>query len=112
VTEVAQEGFELFEAVCTKIGLDDYVDVGEFDGSSVSFEVDGSEFASHDCTLVNARSPENGGQTLPPTDAVEPDRALGGDSWPKTVLVLASVLAAALVSVPVLGTRRAVSRRR
>ena len=100
------DGFELLDASCMKIGdSGDDVDVGEFDGSGISLVVDGSEFASYQCTFINARSPENGvgGQTLPPTDAVGPDRARIRDSWRVMVFVLALMAAAIGASLLIVG---------
>ena len=126
VTEVSQEGFELFHATCEGIGFleDGDVDLGDFfgelDGDSVSFHV-GDQIEEYQCDFFNTPSGQNsvGGETatppnntLPPTDSGGSTSTPTSDSWRVMLVILAGILAASLVSIPDLGTRRTASRRR
>ena len=124
VTEVLHEDFVLFGAFCfafTEGDEDiDEVLVGELDGDSVSFSIDPREFPQ-ECFFYNAPSPGGsvGGETatppsntLPPTDSGGSTSTPTSDGWRVMLVVLAGVLAAALVSIPIGRTDGTVSRRR
>jgi hypothetical protein len=56
LTEEPLGDFELLDASCTKVVDSGDEPVGEFDGDSITFQVDGSEFPSYQCTFVNVPS--------------------------------------------------------
>ena len=125
MTEVPQEGFELLGANCAglifpgdDVDPDDFF--GELEGDSVSFRV-GDPIEDYECVFYNAPSPGNsvGGETatppsstLPPTDSGGPTSTPTSDGWRVMLVVLAGILAAALVSIPIGGTDRTTPRRR
>jgi hypothetical protein len=53
VTEVAQEDFALVDVSCMRIAESGDTPVGEFDGDSVTFRVEGGEFGSYQCEFFN-----------------------------------------------------------
>ena len=53
VSEVAQEDFALVDASCMKIAESGDTPVGEFDQGSITFQIDGGEFASYQCDFFN-----------------------------------------------------------
>jgi hypothetical protein len=126
VTELPQDDFELIAASCRKYTGNDPADpfsgglVGEVDGNRVTFPLDERAFP-YECKFYNAPSPGGsvGGatatppsHTLPPTDSGESTSTPTSDGWRVMLVVLAGILAAALVSIPVLATNRTISRRR
>ena len=125
MTEVSQEGFELFPRPAGIGFLEDGdVDLGDFfgelDGDSVSFHV-GDQIEEYQCDFYNTPSGQNsvGGETatpasntLPPTDSGGSTSTPTSDSWGPLFVFLAVILAAALVSIPMTRKDRTHSRRR
>ncbi len=56
LTEVVHGDFQLLDASCTKVDESGDEPVGEFDGDSITFQVDGSEFPSYQCGFVSVPS--------------------------------------------------------
>jgi hypothetical protein len=123
VTEVPQEGFELLDAFCSGLAFPgDDVDLGDFvgslDGDSVSFHV-GDPIEEYECDFYNAPQDSVGGETatppsntLPPTDAGGSTNTPTSGSWRVMLVLLAGILAAFLVSIPISRADRTLSRRR
>ena len=120
LTEGSHEGFELLAAFCVE-PTSGY-GVGALNGDSLTVELQVAvQSTTYDCQFINTRSavesvgggtgtpPSN---TLPPTDSGRPASAPTADGWRVMLVVLAGILAAALVSLPMRGTSRRISRRR
>lgn len=56
LTEVVQGGFALLDASCMKIADSGDEPVGEFDGDSITFQIEEGAFATYQCSFVNVRS--------------------------------------------------------
>ena len=106
LTEVLQEDFEILDASCIKIAESGNEPIGEFDGDSVTFQVEGGEFGTHDCQFFNARVAALA--TLPPTHAATGSDSLGSDAWRLVLVVLAALIASILLlkSNPAAPSRR------
>jgi hypothetical protein len=120
LTEGSHEGFELLAAFCVE-PTSGY-GVGALKGDSLTVELQVAvQSTTYDCQFINRRSavesvgdgtgtpPSN---TLPPTDSGGHTSAPTSDGWRVMLVVLAGVLAAALVSIPIGRTDGTVSRRR
>ena len=124
LTEVPQEGFEFYDVDCAAVHVDE-PDMGyntevdaSVDGDSVTFQLD-PDYLVVECDFYNAAQGTVGGETatppsntLPPTDTSGPASTPTSGGWLAMFLVLAALLAAALVSIPIGGTDRTTSRRR
>ena len=120
LTEVAQEGFELLGAFC--VDPTSGYSVGELNGDSLTVQLQVVvESAEYVCEFINTPSATGsvGGETatppsntLPPTDTGGATSTPTADGWRVMLVVLAGILAAALVSIPIGGTNRTTPRRR
>ena len=120
LTEVAQEGFELLGAFC--VDPTSGYSVGELNGESLTVQLQVVvESAEYVCEFINTPSATGsvGGETgtppsntLPPTDSGGATSTPTSESWRVMLVVLAGILAAALVSIPIGRTDRTAPRRR
>ena len=120
LTEVAREGFGLLGAFCVE-PTSGY-SVGELKGHSLTVELQVvRERAEYVCEFINARiavESVGGGTGTPPSNTLPPTDSGGQTSTPSSdgrlviAAVFAGILAASLVSVPGLGTRRRAYQKR
>lgn len=113
VVELPREGFELVGASCIKAltAFEEPVELAfELNGDSITFQVD-PDFPYVECAFYNAPSKDSvGGETAtPPSNTLPPTDSGGSTSTPTSdgrlvmLAVLAGILAASLVSIPVGG---------
>jgi hypothetical protein len=124
LTEVTQEGFEFYDVECLAVHVDE-PDLGynteidaSVDGDSVTFQLD-PDYLVVECDFYNAAQDSGGGETatppsntLPPTDAGGSTNTPTSGSWRAMLVLLAGILAAFLVSIPIGRADRTISGRR
>ena len=108
LTEVTQEGFELLDAKCFVLLNGDHT-VGELNGTSLTFELHNNpdEFdGDYTCWFFNTPTSSPGGDTAtPPSNTLPPTDTGGPTSSPNlgrpsaTLVFLAAILAAVLISI-------------
>ncbi len=121
VTEVLQDGFQLLDAFCEEIPLDDIeansLDGAAFtptanqpsdlDGDGVNLDIENQ--TAYGCIFFNAPTPEDsvGGETgtpptitLPPTDTFGAPAAPAGEAWRMMLVLMAGILASLLILTP------------
>ena len=125
ITEEAQPGYELIDALCVDITEGPHADgfpgnprelaggdlLGELEGDSVTFTMSHGEVDQViNCIFVNAPIPEGGvgGETatLPPTDTFPGPFASPSASWRIVLVVMTGLLASLLVLIPDRANRR------